>query len=122
MKINEYQKLALQTETGFPEERSERVPMVNQFLMDCNTYRRLMQGLFGLNGESGKAIDLLKKHLFQGHELDRKHMARELGDIAWYLALCADAIGYDLETVFQMNIDKLHELYPYKFSESQNFC
>ena len=120
MTINEYQKLALRTESGWPEERSERVPMVNQFLMNCNSHRRLMQGLFGLNGESGEAIDLLKKHLFQGHELDEVHVAKELGDIAWYLALSADAIGYDLETIFQMNIDKLRERYPDGFSEAQS--
>lgn len=120
MTINEYQKLALRTESGWPEERSERVPMVNKFLMECNTYRRLIQGLFGLNGESGEAIDLMKKHLFQGHELDKVHVAKELGDIAWYLALSADAIGYDLETIFQMNVDKLKERYPDGFSEAKS--
>jgi hypothetical protein len=36
----------------------------------------------GLNGEAGEAIDILKKHLFQGHELDTAHMAKELGDVA----------------------------------------
>ena len=50
--------------------------------------------------------------LFQGHDLDREHMAKELGDVAWYLAVSADAIGYDLETIFQMNIDKLRARYP----------
>ena len=54
----------------------------------------------------------MKKHLFQGHELDREHIAKELGDISWYLALSANAIGYDLETILQMNIDKLHARYP----------
>jgi NTP pyrophosphatase (non-canonical NTP hydrolase) len=66
----------------------------------------------GLNGEAGEAIDILKKHLFQGHELDTAHMAKELGDVAWYLAVSADAIGYDLETVMQMNVDKLKVRYP----------
>ena len=39
-------------------------------------------------------------------------MAEELGDVGWYLAVSADAIGYDLETIFQMNIDKLRARYP----------
>lgn len=72
----------------------------------------LLNGLMGLNGEAGECIDILKKHLFQGHDLDREHMAKELGDVAWYLAVSADAIGYDLETIFQMNIDKLRARYP----------
>lgn len=45
-----------------------------------------------------------------------EHMAKELGDVAWYLAISADAIGYDLETIFQMNIDKLRARYPDGFN------
>lgn len=76
----------------------------------------------GLNGEAGEAMDILKKVLFQGHKLDREHVALELGDIAWYLALAADAIGYDLETIFQKNIDKLKARYPdgFETEKSQN--
>ena len=95
MTINEYQQNALRTEAG-----------------GNNTYPRILNGLMGLNGESGEAIDILKKHLFQGHELDKEHIAKELGDIAWYLAVSADAIGYDLETILQMNVDKLKKRYP----------
>ena len=46
----------------------------------------------GLCGESGEAIDIVKKWLAQGHELDREHLAKELGDIAWYLAEAATAL------------------------------
>ena len=67
--------------------------------------RLLLNGLMGLNGEAGEAIDILKKHLFQGHELDTAHMAKEL-------AVSANAIGYDLETIMQMNVDKLKARYP----------
>ena len=73
-----------------------------------------------LNGEAGEAIDLMKKVLFQGHEFDREHMAKELGDIAWYLAVSADAIGYDLESILQMNVDKLRARYPDGFSMEQS--
>lgn len=95
MTPNEYQKEALRTASGMSQE-----------------YPRILNGLMGLNGEAGECIDILKKHLFQGHDLDREHMAKELGDVAWYLAVSADAIGYDLETIFQMNIDKLRARYP----------
>ena len=100
MFVNDYQKAALRTESK----------VYNSYASS-----RIVQGLMGLNGESGEAIDILKKHLFQGHPLDRAHLAKELGDVAWYLAITADAIGYDLETIFQMNIDKLKERYPDKF-------
>lgn len=79
---------------------------------DLQPDQLLLNGLMGLNGESGECIDILKKHLFQGHALDAEHMAKELGDVAWYLAVSANAIGYDLETVMQMNVNKLKARYP----------
>lgn len=72
----------------------------------------LLNGLMGLNGESGECIDIMKKYLFQGHAMDAEHMAKELGDVAWYLAVSANAIGYDLETILQMNVYKLKARYP----------
>lgn len=99
MDVNEYQKAALRT--------------VNHSIVDKTD--ALTEGLMGLSGEAGECIDLLKKHMFQGHMFDRERFAEELGDVAWYLAISANAIGYDLETVLQMNIDKLWKRYPNGF-------
>lgn len=93
MTINEYQRMALRTESNLDEQKLH--------------HKRLLQGLMGLNGEAGECIDVLKKHLFQDHWFDREHLAKELGDVAWYLAISADAIGYTLEEIFQMNVEKL---------------
>lgn len=94
MTINEYQMEALRT-AGEPS---------------------IVNGVLGLCGESGECADMIKKHMFQGHELDVGHLAKELGDVAWYLAVSAYAIGYDLETIMQMNVDKLRKRYPEGFS------
>ena len=102
--INEYQELALRTES-------------HDYTCDNP---RLLQGLMGLNGEAGEALDILKKHLFHGHWLDRVHLAKELGDVAWYLAISADALGYKLEDIFQMNIDKLAKRYPDGFETERS--
>lgn len=104
MTINEYQQEALRTE---PKDRMTKTD-------------RMLNGLMGLNGEVGEAIDILKKHLFQGHELNKQHLAKELGDIAWYLAVSADAIGYDLEKIFRMNVEKLRERYPDGFDAEKS--
>lgn len=96
--INEYQKLALRTAPK-----------------DLTWDDLLLNGLMGLNGEAGEAIDILKKSLFQGHSLDMEHMAKELGDVAWYLAVSAEAIGYSLEDILKMNINKLRARYPEGF-------
>lgn len=103
MEINEYQQLALRTE---PPTDS---------LKD-----RITNGVMGLNGEAGEAIDIAKKHFFHGHPLDGEHLAKELGDVAWYLAVTADAIGYKLEDIFQMNIDKLRARYPEGFDSERS--
>lgn len=99
---NEYQKLALRTAS----KESMENPILN--------------GVLGLGGESGECMDLLKKHLFQGHELDKFKMAKELGDVAWYLALTAYAIGYNLEDILRMNIEKLGARYPDGFDTSHS--
>ena len=103
MTINEYQQLALRTLN--PELDNKDV---------------LINGVMGLCGESGEAIDIVKKHLAQGHELDRENLAKELGDIAWYLAETAYAIGYPLEDILRMNIEKLLDRYPEGFSTERS--
>ena len=75
----------------------------------------LLNGVMGLCGESGEAIDIVKKWLMQGHELDREHLVRELGDVAWYLAEAATALDVPLEAVFQGNLDKLRQRFPNGF-------
>ena len=80
----------------------------------------LINGVMGLNGEAGECIDLVKKHLFQGHELDKEKLAKELGDVAWYLAIASYAIGYNLDDVLKMNIQKLKERYPDGFDAERS--
>lgn len=75
----------------------------------------LINGVMGLCGESGEAIDIVKKWLMQGHELDKEHLVRELGDVAWYLAEAATALDVPLEAVFQGNLDKLRRRFPNDF-------
>lgn len=98
MTINEYQKEALRTANG----------MVTDYPM-------ILNGVLGLTGEAGECADIVKKCFFQGHPLKVDHMAKELGDVAWYLAVSAHAIGYDLESILQMNVDKLRNRYPEGF-------
>jgi NTP pyrophosphatase (non-canonical NTP hydrolase) len=103
MTINEYQKLAMTT--------------LNPALSENEV---LLNGVMGLCGESGEAIDLVKKWMMQGHPLDKAHLRKELGDIAWYLAETATAIGCDLESILQENIDKLKARYPEGFDANRS--
>lgn len=82
---------------------------------ELSDIQQLQNGLMGLNGEAGEAIDILKKHLFQGHELDKEHIAKELGDCLWYISLAADALDYKLSDIMTANIEKLEARYPEGF-------
>lgn len=103
MTINEYQVAAMRTSGK-----------------NLTTAEHLLNGALGLTGESGEVADLVKKSMFQGHKWDFDHIAKELGDILWYVAETATAIGEDLETIMQMNIDKLKKRYPDGFSAERS--
>ena len=103
MTINEYQRLAMKTLN--PELDKKDV---------------LINSVMGLCGESGEAIDIVKKWLAQGHELDREKLVKELGDIDWYLAETAYALEIPLEEVFRGNIEKLAKRYPEGFSAQRS--
>lgn len=99
MNANEYQKLAM---TTLNKELSKKDVLIN--------------AVMGLCGESGEAIDIVKKHLHQGHELNKEKLIKELGDIAWYLAEAAYALDINLSDVLEGNINKLKTRYPEGFS------
>ena len=103
MTINEYQELAM---TTLNPKLSKKDVLINSVM--------------GLCGESGEAIDIVKKWMAQGHELDREHLAKELGDIAWYLAEAATALEIPLEQILQANIDKLKKRYPEGFEVAKS--
>ena len=103
MTVNEYQKLAMTT--------------LNPALSKKDV---LINGVMGLCGESGEAIDIVKKWLAQGHALDREGLAKELGDIAWYLAETAYALEIPLEEILQANLEKLKNRYPEGFSSERS--
>ena len=105
MKINEYQELAM---TTLNPELSKRDVLINSVM--------------GLCGESGEAIDIVKKWMAQGHELDKEHLAKELGDVAWYLAEAATALDISLEDIFKANIDKLKKRYPDGFETKKSLA
>lgn len=85
-----------------------------------NTLEQLRNSAYGLNGEAGEVIDLLKKHEFQGHSLNRQELADELGDILWYIALGCDALGVSMDYIMSVNIEKLRNRYPQGFDTDRS--
>lgn len=92
MEVNDYQKKALETAI-YPKEQ------------------KIIYPTLGLTGEAGEVSDKVKKVLRDNNGVfsnDRRlEIAKELGDVAWYLAVCANDIGYTLEEICEMNYEKL---------------
>lgn len=82
--------------------------------------RNLVEFAMGLSSETGEFEDEIRKHIFQGHGLDYAHLAEELGDIAWFLAMAAHELGYSLSDIFRMNIEKLIKRYPEGFDPERS--
>lgn len=102
MTIDEYQQEALRTAATTTKE---------EFLIN---------GVMGLNGEAGECIDIVKKHIFQKHPLDATKLAKELGDVAWYLAVTAHAIDLPLSAILEGNVQKLRARYPEGFDQTRS--
>lgn len=103
MKLSEYQELAKRT-------HNEDLPQV-QLL--CNY-------ALGLNGEAGEVADHIKKGVFHGHEMNRHEIAKELGDVLWYVSNLAHLAGFTLEQIATMNINKLMDRYPNGFDKEKS--
>ena len=103
MTIDEYQRLAMVTLNPALDKKDV-----------------LINGVMGLCGESGEAIDIVKKHLAQGHPLDKEKLCKELGDVAWYLAETAYALDVPLSQILEKNIQKLRARYPEGFDTEKS--
>ncbi|GGI41968.1 nucleoside triphosphate pyrophosphohydrolase family protein [Mammaliicoccus stepanovicii] len=104
MELNEYQQLARRTMGPINDE----------------PIQSLINGALGLTGESGEVADIVKKHVFQGHDLNKEDLIDELGDVMWYIASCASALDINLEDVGFRNIEKLQKRYPDGFKEEDS--
>lgn len=103
MTANEYQVLAMKT---LNKDLDEREVLIN--------------GVMGLCGESGEVIDIVKKHISQGHPLNKDKIIEELGDVMWYIAELATILNVTMEDIMKYNINKLSQRYEGGFTVEQS--
>lgn len=96
MNFNEYQQLAFRT-----------VAQTHNTSME-------LHALHGMVGEIGELHSLYQK-VFQGHDFDKNHAKKELGDLLWFIAEYCSAMGWNMSDVAQLNIDKLKARFPEGF-------
>ena len=101
--FDEYKKLAMRT-AAIPEEDKES---------------RLTHAALGLASEAGEVAGLLQKE-FQGHERDKNHIKKELGDCLWMIAEACDALDISMTEVAITNIIKLKTRFPEGFSKERS--
>ena len=92
MTLNEYQKAALET-AYYPKDVA------------------ILYLALAINGEAGEVAEKVKK-LYRdrngvGDMNFAKSVASELGDVLWYVSVMASELGFTLEDVAKMNIDKI---------------
>lgn len=94
MKFEEYQKRALSTVLTSEDE-----------------FKDLLHWVLGINGESGEIAEKVKKIIRdKGGKVsaeDKKELAKEIGDVLWYLAVFAEDLGMSLDDIAKANLDKL---------------
>ncbi len=70
----------------------------------------------GLAGEIGEVIDIMKKHIYQGKELDITDVIEEVGDVLWYIANFCNVNNITMDECMESNIKKLRKRYPNGFT------
>lgn len=92
---DEYQQGAMTTADGIPDDLLIIYPTL------------------GLAGEAGEVVEKIKKVLRNDNgkftKEKRAEIAKELGDVLWYIAVLANNIGYKLSEIAEMNHAKLKD-------------
>jgi len=66
----------------------------------------------GLSGESGEVAEKIKKVLRDSNgvidDSKKQELAKELGDVLWYVSQLATELGLSLDEIASLNIEKLY--------------
>ena len=111
MQGKEYVKLAMRTNDGNNTRRLTKAVNVDV----SKDIGGILNACLGLSGEVGEFNDMIKKWVFHEKPLDEEHAKKEMGDVLWYVAMMCYSIGWDLDEIMQMNVDKLKARYPKGF-------
>lgn len=101
--ITDYQKLSVRTLNS-----------------DLTPKETIINMVMGIAGETGEVVDLFKKHLFQGHELDKDKIKEELGDVMFYIVNLCTLLDIDAKDMLGNNVKKLQDRYPEGFDKGKS--
>lgn len=93
--------------------------------------RDIIHAVLGINTEGGELAERLRDMLlhFDGvaigessevlTEQDKINLFEELGDVLWYVAIAAEAMGVTIDAIMTANIEKLKKRFPEKFTQEK---
>ena len=90
---------------------------LNQELTKEQTVSNMIMGILG---ETGEVADIIKKHYYQGHDMDIEHIKEEIGDVMFYIVNLCNVLDLDLEALLYQNHTKLMKRYPNGFNEKDS--
>jgi NTP pyrophosphatase (non-canonical NTP hydrolase) len=76
----------------------------------------ILHAVMGVSTEAGELLDVAKKAMFYGKDVDLINLDEEIGDVLWYIAIYCNARGTTIEELAHMNNQKLKVRFPDKFS------
>lgn len=103
MNIEQFQKDSLRTQKSYKQ-------------LEESDLKKLDMAL-GLSGEVGEVVDLVKHAIFHNEKLERCELAKELGDVMWYLVNMASAYDMSMEDILLLNEAKLAARYSEGYSD-----
>jgi len=82
---------------------------------DLQLWQQREHALYGLASEVGEVLGIHQK-IHQGHPMDEMALQKEIGDVLWFVAELCDVYGWHMSEIATLNIDKLKERYPVRFT------
>lgn len=74
----------------------------------------------GLAEETGEVMNHIKHHFWGGESINKEDLAKEIGDVLWYVSALCVAYGLDLDAVARLNIEKLKFRYIDNYEDSKS--
>ncbi len=84
--------------------------------------QHLVGHALGIAGEAGEVADLIKKWTLHGHPPDDEKLAKELGDVLWYVCAIGADRGISFDTIATANVAKLRARYPNGFTQADSLA
>lgn len=74
----------------------------------------------GLCEECGEVMNHIKHYCWGNEPINDIEIAKEIGDVLWYLSALCTVLNLDLDTVAQLNMRKLEHRFGGEFSEAKS--